>query len=324
MRVIAPCRVEFDPIVEYLDALKWDGTSRVDAWLITYLGAADTKLNRAIGRLTLIAMVRRARQPGCKFDQIIVLEGLEGTGKSSVLRVLAGSDENFSDQTILGLSDQKQQELLRGKWLFEIADLTGMRKAEVDQVKAFASRTYDRARPSYGRFTVEQPRRCVIFGTTNEDTYLKSQTGNRRFWPVPTGTVDIKALRRDRDQLFAEAAILEATGCPLVLPESLWKDAREAQEERREHDPWDDILANAKGMIVRLDDGLTDEERISTDELLAIRLQIPADRQSDATEKRLKHAMRRLGWRGPEKMRFGGGRDATPKRGYRRIKTADQ
>src|SRR5262249_30887634 len=199
----------FNPIVDYLDNLRWDGIKRFGRWVITYLGAADTPLNRAIGQLALVAMVRRARQPGCKFDQIIVLEGGEGTLKSTALVVLAGADENFSDQTILGLRDREQQELLRGKWVYEIADLTNIRKTEVEQVKAFASRPHDRARPAYGRTVCDQPRRCVIFGTTNEDTYLKSQTGNRRFWPVKTSTIDIQALRRDRDQLFAEAATVE-------------------------------------------------------------------------------------------------------------------
>jgi predicted P-loop ATPase len=141
----------FDPVVDYLDGLEWDGTPRIDEWLTTYLGAADTKLNSVIGRIALIAQVRRARSPGCKFDQIIVLESAEGELKSSALSVLAGGPENFSDQTILGRGDKEQQELLRGVWVYEIADLSNIRKAEVEDVKAFASRTYDRARPAYGR-----------------------------------------------------------------------------------------------------------------------------------------------------------------------------
>ena len=131
----------FDPVVEYLDSLEWDGVSRIDEWLTTYLGAEDTELNRAIGRIALIAQVRRARDPGCKFDQIIVLESAEGEFKSTALQVLAGGPENFSDQTILGRGDQEQQELLRGVWLYEIADLSNIRKAEVEDVKAFARRS---------------------------------------------------------------------------------------------------------------------------------------------------------------------------------------
>jgi hypothetical protein len=197
----------FDPVFDYLASLQWDRTRRVDQWMTTYLGAEASDLNRAIGRLALVAAVRRARQPGCKFDQIIVLEGVEGTGKSTAIVDLAGKD-NFSDQTIIGLDDRQQQEAMRGVWLYEIADLAGMSKADVDRTKAFASRVSDRARPAYGRHRIEQPRRCVFFATTNNTEYLKSQTGNRRFWPVKTSKIDIQGLRRDRDQLWAEAAQL--------------------------------------------------------------------------------------------------------------------
>jgi hypothetical protein len=282
----------FDPIVDYLAGLDWDGTLRLDTWLITYLGAADTPLNRAFSKLTLVAAVRRARKPGCKFDHILVLEGPEGKMKSTAIVVLAGI-ENFSDQTILTASDKEQQELVRGVWIFEIADLAGMRRSEVEKVKAFASRTHDRARPAYGRRRIDAARRGILIGTTNEDEYLQSQTGNRRFWPVETGTIDIEALRRDRDQLWAEAA--EAAGIELVLPKELWSEASEAQDERRQHDPWDDVLAKTKGDIHPTKDGLTQQEWIKLTELL-IRLDIKPDRASPEIYKRLKRVMKRLGW----------------------------
>jgi predicted P-loop ATPase len=212
---------QFDPIVDYLSGLQWDGVERVDEWLSTYLGAEDTELNRAIGRIALIAQVRRARSPGCKFDQIIVLESPEGKDKSTALLVLAGGPANFSDQTILGRGDKEQEEALRGVWVYEIADLSNIRKAEVEDVKAFASRTHDRARPAYGHFRIDLPRRGVIWATTNNSEYLKSQTGNRRFWPVPVAVIrpiDLEALIRDRDQLLAEAAALEEHGASIVLP----------------------------------------------------------------------------------------------------------
>jgi Virulence-associated protein E len=308
----------FNPIVDYLAKLQWDGVARIDTWMCDYLGADDTKFNRAISRLALVAMVRRARLPGCKFDQIIVLEGLEGKLKSTALTVLAGAEENFSDQTILGLNDQQQQERLRGKWVYEIGDLSGIRKAEVESIKAFASRTHDRARPAYGRQLIELARRCVIFGTTNDSTYLKSRTGNRRFWPVKTPIIDIEALRRDREQLLAEAATVEASGCSLTLPTVLWGDAKAVQDERLEHDPWIDKLASLQGTIFQCADGHGDEERISCDEILSQRLNIPAERQTDTITKRLTFVMRDLGWEGPDKIRFGHGRNSHPQRGYRR------
>jgi predicted P-loop ATPase len=244
----------FDPIVDYLNRLQWDGTPRLQTWLTRYLGADDTPLNRAIGKLTLVAAVRRARHPGCKFDHILVLEGLEGTLKSTALVTLVGVD-NFSDQTILNASDKEQQELVRGVWIFEIGDLVGMKRSEVEKVKAFATRTHDRARPAYGRRRVDAARRCIFVGTTNDDEYLKSETGNRRRWPVGTRTIDIEALGRDRDQLWAEAAAVEAQNDPLILPKELWAEASEAQDERRQHDPWDDILFNLKGTFFATTDG---------------------------------------------------------------------
>jgi hypothetical protein len=296
----------FDPVADYLDSLEWDGVARLDEWLSTYLGVEDTKLNRAIGRIALIAQVRRARDPGCKFDQIIVLESPEGELKSTALLVLAGSNENFSDQTILGRSDKEQQELLRGVWVYEIADLSNMRKAEVEDVKAFASRTHDRARPAYGRCRVDLPRRGVIWATTNNKSYLKSQTGNRRFWPVEvavTRPIDIESLKRDRDQLLAEAAAREAEGEAIVLPKELWAVAGEEQDQRREVDPWEDVLREVRGTICDIGD-LKTEERVLSQKLLSL-IGIPIDRQKSQDLKRAGEVMRNLGWKGPKIMRIG-------------------
>jgi predicted P-loop ATPase len=234
---------QFDPVLDYLASLKWDGTPRLDRWLHRYMGAADTELNHVIGRVTLIAAVRRARDPGTKFDQIVVFESGEGKGKSTAIEILAGK-ENFSDQSILAKQDKEQQEAMCGIWLYEIADLTGMKKADIEHVKAFASRKVDRARPAYGRFRVDRPRRTVFFATTNDDEYLKSQTGNRRFWPVSTSKIDLEGLQQDRDQLWAEAAHLEAQGCSIALPERLWHVAGQEQERRLETDSWQDCIAN--------------------------------------------------------------------------------
>ncbi len=236
---------QFNPVVEYLARVQagWDQRSRVASWVVDYLGASDTPLNREIGRLMLIAAVRRARQPGCKFDQIIVMEGREGTMKSSAVRVLAG-EGNFSDQNVLAASDKEQQEALTGVWLHEIAELAGMRRAEIERVKQFASRTEDRARPAYGRLRVDRPRTAVMIATTNEKTYLQSDTGNRRFWPIETGRIALAELERDRDQLWGEAATQEAAGKSLTLDPTLWGAAGEEQERRRAADPWEAQVLN--------------------------------------------------------------------------------
>lgn len=236
----------FDPVLDYLDSLQWDGRPRLDSWLATTFGAAPSEYIAAVARLSLMAAVRRARQPGAKFDEIIVLEGLQGQGKSEALEILAGPD-NFSDQSILGADDRKQQELTEGVWLYEIGELSGMRRAEVDHVKAFASRKRDRARPAYGRYPVSQPRRTVFFASTNRSDYLQDDTGNRRFWPVactvPRGGIDLDRLHRDRDQLWAEAAANETRGDSIRLARHLWSVAGAEQEKRREVDAWHDPIA---------------------------------------------------------------------------------
>jgi hypothetical protein len=284
----------FDPVRDYLDALQWDRTPRLERWTITYLGAEDTKLNREFGRLALIAAVRRVRRPGTKFDSIIVLEGPMGTEKSKAIETLAGI-ENFSDQTILGARDKEQQELLAGVWLYEIAELSNIRKTEVEHIKAFASRTHDRARPAFGRVRVDQPRRCVLFATTNEEQYLKEP--DRRFWPIRTTTIDIEALKRDRDQLWAEAAQQEAKGKSIVLDRQLWGAARVEQEAREDPEPWDDKLAQLVG------DKESGEERVLRADIMNVVLGLPISKQTDFLCKRLSKSMRRLGWKGPKRMR---------------------
>lgn len=208
-----------------------------------YFNCEDTSLNRAQGRKLIIAMAARARHPGCKFDTIVVFEGDEGLGKSTAVRALAGY-ENFSDESIIGRDSREVQEHTAGVWVHESADLAGLSKREVESVKAFGSRTVDRARPAYGHIVKEQPRRCVMTATTNNTEYLQSQTGNRRFWPMRVlKHIDIDKIKADRLQLLGEAAYYEAQGESLVLDESLWADAAAEQEKRRIRDVWEDVLS---------------------------------------------------------------------------------
>jgi hypothetical protein len=287
---------KFNPITDYLDSLTWDSTPRLDRWLITYLGAEDNELNREFSRLTLLAAVRRAREPGTKFDPITVLEGPMGSRKSMAIETMAGK-ENFSDQMILGQHDREVQELLAGVWLYEIAELSNIRKTEVEHIRSFVSRTTDRARKAYGHFRRDQPRTPVFFATTNNDQYLKE--ADRRFWPVKTTTINIEALRRDRDQLWAEGSRREPNAS-IELKHELWQAAGVEQQAREEHDPWDDKLGNAAGTV---DQG---EERVSSTDLLEIVLGIHVSRQRDVDYKRLGKCMRRLGWDGPKKLVING------------------
>ena len=297
----------YDPVQDYLDGLRWDGVPRLDTWMRDYLGAGDDPFTREVARLSLLAAVRRAREPGCKFDQVIVLEGPEGQGKSSAIELLAGSD-NYSDQTILGLDDRAQQEQLNGVWLYEIGDLAKMGKADSEQAKAMMSRTVDRARPAYGRARVDRPRRCILFGSTNADTYLQSQTGNRRWWPVRTTRIDLDGLARDRDQLWGEAVFWEERGASLILPPALWSEAAKIQGTRLDQDPWDDALRRIETYHLRnktfqAPDVTSEEYRISTRDILDLVLRLPVEKQNPVTAKRVAYCLRRLGWEGPKNIR---------------------
>jgi len=301
----------FHPIREYLDGLVRDGTPRIDRWMTTYMGAAASPLTDSIGRIVLIAAVRRIRRPGAKFDNILVLEGDQGGGKSTAIKILAGV-ENFSDQDILTLDPKAQMEALEGIWLYEICELEGLSRADTAKVKAFASRAVDQGRPAYARFKEARPRQAILIGTTNDDKYLRDTTGNRRFWPVKVGRVSLDALIRDRDQLWAEAAYWEAKVESLVLAEDLWPLAQVEQESRLEDDPWLDALSH---LSVTTDNVVGEFVRVSTADLLTIYLEIPKERQQQYQTKRLAAVMRKLGWRGPMLLKFSDGDTA---RGYQR------
>jgi predicted P-loop ATPase len=164
-------RHAYHPIRDYLAGLEWDGIDRIDTWL-TLLGAEDTELNRAYGRKTLIGAVRRVRRPGAKHDTILVLQGPQGKGKSSAIRALCPDEEFFSDS--LGIGDDQKHviEATAGKWLIELAELSGMGKRDANAVKSMLSRMVDAARLSYGRLSSERPRQFILFGSVNEEQYL--------------------------------------------------------------------------------------------------------------------------------------------------------
>jgi Virulence-associated protein E len=300
----------FDPVRDMLDQAQaaWDGVERLDRMAVDYLNCEDTPLNRAIMRKTMIAAVRRARKPGCKFDNICVLESEEGWLKSTAWRVLAG-DENFSDESILGKSGREIQEQLSEVWIHESADLAGMRKAEVESVKAFASRQVDIARPAYGYFVRKQPRHAINVGTTNSDEYLQSQTGNRRFWPLKVlRPIDIAKLEHDRLLLWGEAAKCESDDESLTLAQELWPAAVEEQEKRRIKDPWEEVLADIPKSVseeslrygfktIQIVHRVDDHEFVASADLLTHVLGVPTDRQDRHHGMRLADTMKRLKWK---------------------------
>jgi putative DNA primase/helicase len=236
--VVAARNARVHPVRNYLIALAWDGTPRLDAWAVTYLGAEDTRLHRAMGALWMISAVARIMRPGCKADHMLILEGPQGASKSTALKVLA-SEPWFTDELAeIGSKDAAQQ--MRGVWIIEIAELDAIGRADVSRIKAFLTRTADRYRPPYERYVVTVPRQCIFAGSVNPDTYLRDETGNRRFWPLRCGEIDLEGLRRDRDQLWAEAVARFNAGAAWWLEDrELITLAGAAQEARYQSDAWD-------------------------------------------------------------------------------------
>jgi len=233
--------IRVHPVRDYLNGLVWDGVPRLATWAITYLGADETPLNRAFGSRWMISAVARIMRPGAKVDHMLILEGPQGAKKSTALKVLAG-DEWFTDELPeIGSKDAAQQ--MRGIWIIEIAELDAIGRAEVSRIKAFLTRTVDRYRPPYERYVIEVPRQCIFAGSVNPDTYLRDETGNRRFWPVRCGDIDLDALRRDRDQLWAEAVAHYRDGAIWWLDDpELIADATAEQDARYQSDAWDPLI----------------------------------------------------------------------------------
>lgn len=199
----------YHPVREYLESLEWDGVKRLDTLVIDYLGAEDNELTRTATRTWMAGAVARIFRPGCKFDYCLILAGAQGAGKSTFFEVLAG--EWYNGNLSAMSSDKASLEQLRGSWVFEIQELDGMKRREASQVKAFITNCVDKYRGAYKEEVEEFPRQCVFGGTTNEATFLKDDTGERRFWPIKIEPEmrrvdDVRdALERDRDQIWAEA-----------------------------------------------------------------------------------------------------------------------
>lgn len=236
----------FNEIKDYLERLIWDGTPRLDTLFVDYLGAEDNDYTRAVTRKAFVAAVARAMRPGTKFDQMVILSGPQGIGKSSILDIMSRGWFNDSIRTFEG---KEASELLQGVWLVEVAELDAFRRTDVSRIKQFISQRADRFRAAYGRHVKEMPRRCVFFGTTNSDEYLTDRTGNRRFWPVNVGVSEAvknvwEGLPAEMDQVWAEAVVRWRWGEPLYITGALSEAAREQQEAHREVEGSEGLIAD--------------------------------------------------------------------------------
>lgn len=237
-------RNSYHPIRDYLTSLTWDGVDRIPHWLTTYFGTDRNPYTEAIGQRWLIGAVARVMAPGpnCKMDTCLVLEGRQGTFKSTALRILAHPwyTDHLSD---MGSRHSFQE--LRGVWIVELGEMKQFEKVSTNaRIKSFLSQSVDHYIPQYGRHPVDVARECVFVGTTNHEVYLFDETGARRFWPVKTGWIDIDRLRADRDQLWAETYQYWNSGAPWHL-ETAYLDnlAATEQSQRFDGDPWEERVS---------------------------------------------------------------------------------
>lgn len=243
VRLVASRR-PFHQVRDYLEAQVWDGTPRLGRWLVNYMGADDDDYTRAVGQRWLVSAVARAFQPGCEAHHALVLESEEGTGKSRAFEIL-GRPWTRSNMPMVGSKDSYIQ--LRGAWIIELAELASVTRADSESVKAFLSAPRDAYRKPFAIDATDVPRQCVFGGSTNQAEYLKSETGNRRFWPVRISDdpVKLKELEADRGQIWAEAVALYRTGMPWwieVDEKELAETARGKQLDRLVSDPWDELV----------------------------------------------------------------------------------
>lgn len=266
-------KYKIHPVREYLDTLQWDNKPRLEALLTDYMGAEDTEYTRTVIRKSLVACVTRIYQPGTKFDNAIILIGPEGIFKSTLISKLGG--KWFSD-SFMGVAGLDAMQQLQGTWLMEMPELAGLKKADVTAIKSFLSKTMDKYRSSYGRRNNVHPRQTVFFGTTNELTPLKGDTGNRRFWPVTVkGVPRQKFEELEVDQVWAEAKYLYKQGEDLDLPEHIRAEAKEIQKKHTESDSRVGLIANYLEMPLPSNwEDMSRQERVSyvnrdKDELVA-------------------------------------------------------
>ena len=245
----------FDELRDWLRGLEWDGISRVENWLHRYLGADDNPYTKEAGTIWLKGAVARVLTPGIQFDLAMIMEGDQGIGKTTALRVLAG---NYHIETALELDRKGEDEIIRKlhgseSWIVEMSELTAFRKSEIESLKSFLTKTHDHYRKPYAREVTIKPRGFVFAGTTNDTTYL-ADSANRRYLPVRVEQLDKDALENDRKQLLAETVALYKADPRLTLAPEVWSFVEKERDSRRVVSVDEDIVKSflAGRSVVRI------------------------------------------------------------------------
>jgi len=273
------------PVRDYLTALVWDGTPRLDQVLATYFGAEDEPYVRVVGRKFMISMVARVFQPGCQVDTMLILEGEQGIGKSTGLRELIGNPDWYTG-TLPSLDSRDAYVQLQGKWLLEVAELDAFNRHESNKIKAFITTPVDRYRPLYGKTSQDYPRQCVFVGTTNDDQYLRDPSGGRRFWPVSCKSVDRDALAANRDQLWAEAVAAFQAGEQWHLDPTDEALAQVEQKARFNEDPWANLI----------DEYVWPNARVTIEDILITALEVQRKDHDQQKRRRVTDHLKTAGW----------------------------
>lgn len=237
----AAARRSTHPVRDWIEGVEWDGVPRLDTWLTAYCGAADTPLVRAIGRAWLIQAVARAMHPGCKADAVLILQGVQGSRKSTTCKVLGGQWFRDSD---IDLGNKDRYSALEGAWIYELGELDAMRRSDARALKAFVSSQIDSYRPAYGRNTRDVRRTTVFVGTTNDHEFLVDSTGSRRYLVVEVGQCLPEELELVREALFAEAAEAYHRGEPWYLDAEIDAVRAEQAHHYEPVDSWDTTIAS--------------------------------------------------------------------------------
>jgi putative DNA primase/helicase len=297
------------PLREYLGRLTWDKEPRLRIWLAEYLDArSDPVYLGAVGRKFLISAVARAYRPGCQADHTLVLEGPQNIGKTSAARLLAVRPGWFAGH-LPDIQSKDAALQLCGRWIVEIAELKAIRTSQIEATKSFLTQCVDTFRPPYARHTGQFPRQCVFIGTTNETEYLRDRTGNRRYWPVRCGRIDLEALLRDRDQLWAEAVYEFRQGRAWHLSTEENVLAEESQRDRMHVTELEQDIAAYLGTVTG--------NEVTTREVLTHGLHLDPDAASYADQARklgaaVAEAIEQCGWQ--RDGRHGRGRRTTYRR----------